>query len=225
MKAFLLQCRLCAVLWRLSAWTLRNWVILDYEEANGLTVRPWAPFLSFQSLERRNSLLNAWSWRTSLARGHSFSHWWAAVFDTILFLFWFLSNRMVSGDPYLALTPSAVVLNEEALNLEGQWRSRNAFQCCTRNWGLCLDSRALVQQKIGSQTIGSSFFTVIFLSFRSFLFPFAHIQRLKTWDSIVLGSGDRRLVSVLYTVSQLNVVSLLSSTAQGWRWREKVPCI
>ena len=23
------------------AWTLRNWVILDYEEANGLTVRPW----------------------------------------------------------------------------------------------------------------------------------------------------------------------------------------
>ena len=33
------------------AWTLRNWVILDYEEANGLTVRPWAPFLSFQSLE------------------------------------------------------------------------------------------------------------------------------------------------------------------------------
>jgi len=35
------------------AWTLRNWVILDYEEANGLTVRPWAPFLSFQSLERR----------------------------------------------------------------------------------------------------------------------------------------------------------------------------
>ena len=32
MKAFLLQCRLCAVLWRLSAWTLRNWVILDYEE-------------------------------------------------------------------------------------------------------------------------------------------------------------------------------------------------
>ena len=136
------------------AWTLRNWVILDYEEANGLTVRPWAPFLSFQSLERRNSLLNAWSWRTSLARGHSFSHWWAAVFDTILFLFWFLSNRMVSGDPYLALTPSAVVLNEEALNLEGQWRSRNAFQCCTRNWGLCLDSRALVQQKIGSQTIG-----------------------------------------------------------------------
>ena len=61
----------------------------------------------------------------------------SAVFDTILFLFWFLSNRMVSGDPYLALTPSAVVLNEEALNLEGQWRSRNAFQCCTRNWGLC----------------------------------------------------------------------------------------
>jgi len=44
----------------------------------------------------------------------------SAVFDTILFLFWFLSNRMVSGDPYLALTPSAVVLNEEALNLEGQ---------------------------------------------------------------------------------------------------------
>ena len=31
-----------------------------------------------------------------------------------------------------------------------------------------MDSRALVQQKIGSQTIGSSFFTVIFLSFRSF---------------------------------------------------------
>ena len=24
----------------------RNWVILDYEEPNGLTVRPWAPFLS-----------------------------------------------------------------------------------------------------------------------------------------------------------------------------------
>ena len=28
------------------AWSLRNWVILDYEEPNGLTVRPWAPFLS-----------------------------------------------------------------------------------------------------------------------------------------------------------------------------------
>ena len=27
------------------AWSLRNWVILDYEEPNGLTVRPWAPFL------------------------------------------------------------------------------------------------------------------------------------------------------------------------------------
>ena len=27
------------------AWSLRNWVILDYEEANGLTIRPWAPFL------------------------------------------------------------------------------------------------------------------------------------------------------------------------------------
>ena len=26
------------------AWSLRNWVILDYEEANGLTIRPWAPF-------------------------------------------------------------------------------------------------------------------------------------------------------------------------------------
>ena len=25
--------------------SLRNWVILDYEEPNGLTVRPWAPFL------------------------------------------------------------------------------------------------------------------------------------------------------------------------------------
>ena len=25
--------------------SLRNWVILDYEEANGLTIRPWAPFL------------------------------------------------------------------------------------------------------------------------------------------------------------------------------------
>ena len=41
------------------AWTLRNWVILDYEEANGLTVRPWAPFLSFQSLERRLLVLLA----------------------------------------------------------------------------------------------------------------------------------------------------------------------
>ena len=29
------------------AWSLRNWVILDYEEANGLTIRPWAPFLLF----------------------------------------------------------------------------------------------------------------------------------------------------------------------------------
>ena len=27
------------------AGSLRNWVILDYEEANGLTIRPWAPFL------------------------------------------------------------------------------------------------------------------------------------------------------------------------------------
>ena len=27
------------------AWSHRNWVILDYEEANGLTIRPWAPFL------------------------------------------------------------------------------------------------------------------------------------------------------------------------------------
>ena len=29
------------------AWSLRNWVILDYEEPNGLTVRPWAPFLLY----------------------------------------------------------------------------------------------------------------------------------------------------------------------------------
>ena len=29
------------------AWSLRNWLILDYEEANGQTVRPWAPFLFF----------------------------------------------------------------------------------------------------------------------------------------------------------------------------------
>ena len=31
----------------MHAWVvpLRNWVILDYEEPNGLTVRPWAPFL------------------------------------------------------------------------------------------------------------------------------------------------------------------------------------
>ena len=27
------------------AWSLRNWVILDYEEANGQMKRPWAPFL------------------------------------------------------------------------------------------------------------------------------------------------------------------------------------
>ena len=27
------------------AWSLWNWLILDYEEANGQTVRPWAPFL------------------------------------------------------------------------------------------------------------------------------------------------------------------------------------
>ena len=27
------------------AWSLRNWVMLDYEEDNGLTIRPWAPFL------------------------------------------------------------------------------------------------------------------------------------------------------------------------------------
>ena len=27
------------------ACSLWNWVILDYEEANGLTIRPWAPFL------------------------------------------------------------------------------------------------------------------------------------------------------------------------------------
>ncbi len=26
--------------------SLRNWVILDYEEANGLTIRPWAPVRS-----------------------------------------------------------------------------------------------------------------------------------------------------------------------------------
>lgn len=26
--------------------SLRNWVILDYEEANGLTIRPWAPVFS-----------------------------------------------------------------------------------------------------------------------------------------------------------------------------------
>ena len=31
------------------AWSLRNWVILDYEVKNGLTVRPWAPFLSSRS--------------------------------------------------------------------------------------------------------------------------------------------------------------------------------
>ena len=29
------------------ACSLRNWVILDYEEANGLTIRPWAPFLLY----------------------------------------------------------------------------------------------------------------------------------------------------------------------------------
>ena len=29
------------------AWSLRNWVILDYQEANGLTIRPWATFLSY----------------------------------------------------------------------------------------------------------------------------------------------------------------------------------
>jgi len=28
--------------------SLRNWVILDYEEANGLTIRPWAPVFSCQ---------------------------------------------------------------------------------------------------------------------------------------------------------------------------------
>ena len=29
------------------AWSLRNWVILDYEEPNGQMKRPWAPFLLF----------------------------------------------------------------------------------------------------------------------------------------------------------------------------------
>ena len=44
------------------AGSLRNWVILDYEEANGLTIRPWAPFLlSF----KRCSALVLWSWPLS----------------------------------------------------------------------------------------------------------------------------------------------------------------
>jgi len=38
------------------AWSLWNWLILDYEEANGQTVRPWAPFLLFPFL---------WLWVTS----------------------------------------------------------------------------------------------------------------------------------------------------------------
>ena len=36
------------------AWSLRNWVILDYEEPNGLTVRPWAPFFLFFFLSSIN---------------------------------------------------------------------------------------------------------------------------------------------------------------------------
>ena len=45
------------------AWSLRNWVILDYEEANGQMKRPWAPFLlSFhlplEDLPRNKDSLN-----------------------------------------------------------------------------------------------------------------------------------------------------------------------
>ena len=36
--------------------SLRNWVILDYEEANGLTIRPWAPFPSLFPLLSPSSL-------------------------------------------------------------------------------------------------------------------------------------------------------------------------
>ena len=46
------------------AWSLRNWVILDYEEPFGLTVRPWAPFLltvRFHFFEKlRFHFLNFW---------------------------------------------------------------------------------------------------------------------------------------------------------------------
>ena len=57
------------------AWSLRNWVMLDYEEDNGLTIRPWAPFLlSFYlffimfpkagqdiGCKHRNTCLSSWS--------------------------------------------------------------------------------------------------------------------------------------------------------------------
>ena len=53
------------------AWSLRNWLILDYEEANGQTVRPWAPFLLFESKIRGSSSsrfllqpnVGSWIWR------------------------------------------------------------------------------------------------------------------------------------------------------------------
>ena len=32
------------------AWSLRNWVILDYEEVVSLTISPWAPFFSLSFL-------------------------------------------------------------------------------------------------------------------------------------------------------------------------------
>ena len=41
-------------------WSLINWVFLDYEEPNGLTVRPWAPF----PLPRIQDILDSW-WRWS----------------------------------------------------------------------------------------------------------------------------------------------------------------
>ena len=43
------------------AWSLRNWVILDYEEPNGLTVRPWAPFLLSCSSSTTPFLFQVWT--------------------------------------------------------------------------------------------------------------------------------------------------------------------
>ena len=47
------------------AWSLRNWVMLDYEEDNGLTIRPWAPFLFLSIILE--------SWNPCLYSRNSFS--------------------------------------------------------------------------------------------------------------------------------------------------------
>ena len=57
------------------AWSHRNWVILDYEEANGLTIRPWAPFLlsSYQLLTNIHKELE--SYQTIWPQGWSLRNW------------------------------------------------------------------------------------------------------------------------------------------------------